>query len=503
MNTSTTGICHIVGAGPGDEGLITVRGLACVREADVILYDYLCNPRLLRFARPEARRIFVGKNSEPKITQEMINAMILEETRAGRTVCRLKGGDPYVFGRGGEEALVLREAGLPFEVVPGISSSVAVPAYAGIPLTHRHMTSSFAVITGHEDPTKPDRGVDWKKVAEYPGTKVILMGVGKIDEIARRLVAHGLAPETPVAVISWGTYARQRTVTAPLGQIGAKVVEAGLEAPAVTVVGEVVGLRDSLNWFETRPLFGKRIVITRTREQAGTLSARLTALGAEVLELPVIRITRQTVELPADLGKNPLGPYDWILFTSPNAVEHFVAQILEKSGDIRALGTSLLAAIGPATARALRQYHLKVAFEPTEHTSEKFAAQFVRDRDLRGARILWPCGNLAGREWIRTLESQGAEVETLTVYRTTPETEDWTGARADLIRRGADWIVFASRSAAQNFAALRLPLAGFNMRHASIGPETTRAMKAAGMGVDVEAAEHTLEGIVQALQQQG
>ncbi len=494
--TIKNGICHIVGAGPGDEGLITVRGLDCIRAADVILYDYLCNPALLQFARAGAEKIFVGKNSGESFKQQEICKLLVDHTAAGKTVCRLKGGDPYVFGRGGEEALALAEAGLDFEVVPGVSSAVAVPAYAGIPVTHRGITSSFAVITGHEDPHKPDRGVDWKKVAEYAGAKVILMGVGKMREIAARLVENGLADSTPVAVISWGTTPRQKTVVGTLADIGARVESSGITAPAVTVVGEVVRFRETLNWFEQKPLFGKRIVVTRTRGQASELSAKLRLLGADVIEWPLIRIER--VDAGSWLESGLSRSFDWLVFTSPNAVTHFLDQVIAVTGDIRSIGPAQIAAVGPATAARLGEYGLKTHLQAAGKAAESRATELGTILgNLRGGhRVLWPHGNLARPVMSHELIERGIECVGLEVYRTLPETSRLEEQRNLLADESPDWILFASGSAVENFFALNLAADTRRTQFATIGLETSRKLRERGITQFAQASEPTIDALV-------
>ncbi|TMF06611.1 MAG: uroporphyrinogen-III C-methyltransferase, partial [Chloroflexi bacterium] len=328
---SEPGKVHLVGAGPGDPGLITVAGLHRLKEADVIVYDRLVNEELLREARSDAELIFVGKIAGESHDQEAINRLLIEKAREGKQVVRLKGGDPFVFGRGGEEATALREAGIVFVVVPGVTSAVAVPAYAGIPVTHRGLASTFAVITGHEDPEKPESSLDWVKPATAVDTLVFLMGTKTLPEVVEKLIASGRAPETLVAVIRWGTTPEQRTVTGTLGDIVEHVREAGLTPPAITVVGEVVRMRAKLSWFEKRPLFGKRVLITRTRRQASTLARLLAAEGAIPIELPAIEIEPAADEAAIGAAIDGLlaGRYGWAVFTSANAVELWFEHLRE------------------------------------------------------------------------------------------------------------------------------------------------------------------------------
>ena len=347
------GTVYLVGAGPGDVGLLTLRGAELLGRADVVVHDALVNRDLLRLAPKTAEIIYGGKRSnDHAIPQDELNALLIAKARAGKIVVRLKGGDPYIFGRGGEEASELAAAKIPFEVVPGISSTVAAPNYAGIPLTHRDHCSSFTVITGHEDPDKDEPGIDWAQAAKIPGTKVVLMGVQRIREISQKLTANGLPAETPVAMVRWGTTGRQQSIAGTLATIADIVKQTKFTAPAVTIIGDVVKLRKHLNWFETRPLFGQRIVVTRTREQASELARQLADLSAEVLEIPTIKIVPPS--RPADLADAllELNSYDWIVFTSPNGVTTFFEYFFRAFDDLRDFGGMRIAAVGPATRHA-------------------------------------------------------------------------------------------------------------------------------------------------------
>ncbi|MEO6196698.1 MAG: uroporphyrinogen-III C-methyltransferase, partial [Dehalococcoidia bacterium] len=369
-----TGKVYLVGAGPGDPGLITVAGLERIKDADVIVYDRLIGQTLLAHALADAELIYVGKIPTPTQTQdqEAINQLLVEKAREGKRVVRLKGGDPFVFGRGGEEAEALREAGIPFEIIPGVSSAVAVPAYAGIPVTHRGLATSFAVITGHEDPTKPESAIDWAGVARGADTLIFLMGIKNLPDIVQQLTAHGRSPETPVAVIQQGTTPEQHTVTGTLADIVAIVQNAGIKPPAITVVGEVVRLRDTVSWFENRPLFGKRVLITRTRRQASTLARLLAEEGAITVELPSIEIEpikdRKAIEAGIDRLRS--GDYDWAGFTSANAVDLFFEILAARGLDARAFGASRVFAIGPATANLLAEHGITADLVPDEYVAE-------------------------------------------------------------------------------------------------------------------------------------
>jgi uroporphyrinogen III methyltransferase/synthase len=498
------GMVYLVGAGPGDAGLLTVRGADLLSRADVVIYDALVNADLLRLAPRTAEVIYGGKRShQHAIPQDELNQLLVAKAREGKTVVRLKGGDPYVFGRGGEEAQELVQAGIPFEVVPGISSVVAAPNYAGIPLTHRDHCSSFTVITGHEDPNKESSSLDYELLARMPGTKVILMGVEHLRRIAESLVAHGMNPATPVGVVQWGTTGRQRSVEGTLGTIADVIVQENISSPAVTVIGDVVKLRSQLNWFEQRPLFGQRIVVTRTREQASHLSHQLLELGSEVLEIPTIKITDPDEKMPMLEALQGIGEYDWLVFTSPNGVNAFFNYFFKAFEDVRSLGNVRLAAVGPATAAKLQELHFKVDVMPEQYVSSKIAQAIAAFESVENLRFLLPRAQVANPELDKVLEEMGAIVDDVAFYKTVPETEDVTGAAARLAEAGADWITFTSSSTVENFhARFDLPklLRQFpQMKTASIGPETTKALVALKLKPDLEAKPHTIDGLVKGL----
>lgn len=499
---TTRGKTYLVGAGPGDLGLVTLRARALIERADVLIYDYLCNPDMLRWAKPGAEKIYVGKSAgNHTLSQDEINALLVEKATAGKNVVRLKGGDPYVFGRGGEEAQALVAHGLEFEEVPGITSSIAAAAYAGIPVTHRDCASSFTVITGHEDPTKENSALDWRALALDKGTKIFLMGVERLPQITQRLMSEGAAATTPVALVRWGTTGKQETVEGTLATISGIVLARNFKAPAVTIIGEVVSLRPTLNWFEKRPLFGQRVVVTRTRAQASALSEQLRELGADILEIPTIRIVAS--ELPAaataqlaDLSAH----YDWIVFTSPNGVDHFFERFFAVQSDLRALGAVKLAAVGPATAAKLSALHLQTEKQPREFTTAALGAAFTAE-EIGGKRVLLPRGNLANPQLAAHLRSLGAVVTEWTIYDTLPETDDENGARARFHEEGADWITYTSSSTVENWHALKLtPTDGARKpRTASIGPVTSATLRTLGYAVDLEAESATISGLVASL----
>jgi uroporphyrinogen III methyltransferase/synthase len=480
-----------------------MAGVACLAGAEVVVYDRLADPRLLDLALPDAERISVGKAaSSHSMSQDEINDLLVAKAREGKRVVRLKGGDPFVFGRGGEEAEALVAAGIPFEVVPGVSSATAVPAYAGIPVTHRGLASSFAVVTGHEDPTKDESSIDWEYLAKGVDTLVFLMGGANLAEIAERLVECGRAPDTPAAVIRWGTTPNQRTVTGTLADIADSVAKAGLTPPVITVVGPVVGLRDKLRWYDNRPLFGKRILVTRASQQAGDLSQALAELGAEPVELPAIeikpRVDRKT--LRDTLARLDASEYDWLVFTSANGVGIFFDHLHQAGRDARALGRAQVCAIGPGTAEELAWHGIAADLLP-----ERFVAEGVIDalskRDIMGKRVLWARARGARRTLALGLARLGAQIDELPLYSAAVPMEPDAEALARLRAGEIDIVTFASSSAVRNLvkmldgdsSLLEKPLI------ACIGPVTAATARKLGLRVDVEASEHTVEGIAEVL----
>ena len=405
-----TGMVYLVGAGPGDPGLLTLRGADLLRRAEVLVYDALVNPELLRLAPNSAEIIYAGKRAKDHaIPQNQLNELLVQKAQEGKTVVRLKGGDPYVFGRGGEEAEQLVQSGIRFEVVPGISSVMAAANYAGIPLTHREHCSSFTVVTGHENPNKSDPGVDWAWLAREPGTKVILMGVERIRQIAAELVSHGMDPATRVGMVRWGTTGQQSSIDGTLATIAELVEQKNFTAPAITIIGGVVGLRSTLNWFENRPLFGQRIVVTRTRDQASQLSQGLSELGADILEIPTIRVEPPTKRSDLMDAMLALGEYDWVVFTSPNGVSSFFEYFFKGFEDIRALGNLRIAAVGPATAAKLKELHLRVDAMPEEYLAEKVTEAISAFESVENLRILLMRAEVANPNLPRQLEERGGD----------------------------------------------------------------------------------------------
>ena len=505
------GVVFLVGAGPGDAGLLTLRGAELLRRADVVLYDALVNPDLLRFAPPSAELIARGKNMT--MPQKEINALLIAKARNDKCVVRLKGGDPYIFGRGGEEAEALAEAGIPFEVVPGVSSIVAAPNYAGIPLTHREHCSSFTVFTGHSDTADAATALHYAQIAKIPGTKVVLMGTDNLGDWTKSLIAQGMSPETPVAVVQWGTLGKQKSVSGTLATIAGLALKEKFVPPALTIVGDVVKLRDKLNWFEQRPLFGQRIVVTRPRgrdavsasqhfRDVGTPSfpQRLAELGAEVLEIPVIKTVptndKQDV-IDVMLGLNS---YDWLVFTSANGVTAFFDLFFKRFQDLRDLGGARIAAVGPATAAKLRELHLQVDLMPEEALGVKVAKAFAENESVENLKMCLLRAGEANPDLPRELEKLGAIVDDIAIYQTVAETEDASDAGASLLDSGADWITFTSGSTVEHFhQRFDLPklLKKFpQIKLASIGPETSKAIRVLGLVPALEAKEHTAEGLI-------
>ncbi|MBN1262445.1 MAG: uroporphyrinogen-III C-methyltransferase [Anaerolineae bacterium] len=500
-----TGIVYLIGAGPGDPGLITVRGRECLVQADVVVYDHLVGSELLDVIRSDAERIYAGKLPDHHtLTQEEINAVLVEKAQAGLKVARLKGGDPFVFGRGGEEALALVEAGLPFEVVPGVTSAIAVPAYAGIPVTHRGVAASFAVITGHrraefENAEDGDAlGLDWEGLAGID-TLVFLMGLGALSLIAAQLLKAGRSPETPVASIRWGTTPDQEVVTGTLVDIAERVKAAGLRPPAITVVGEVAALREKLCWFDARPLFGRRVLVTRASAQASRLSAQLRQVGANPVEFPTISINPPEDWGQLDAAIERLSTYDWVIFTSANGVRFFWERLEQAGKDARAFAGVRLAVIGPATAEALKQHGLQADLMP-----EKFVAEAILEAfgQVKGQHILLPRADIARETLAEGLVEAGAQVDEIDAYHTGPGETD----KAEEIRRmvaagDIDVITFTSSSTVRNFVAALAPLPDLpeSLTVACIGPITADTAREVGLPVHVVAEDYTIDGLVESL----
>lgn len=496
------GMVYLVGAGPGDPGLITVRGLELLKRADVVIHDYLASERLLEHVRPEAETIYVGKRGgQHTYRQEEINRLLLQKAAGGGIVVRLKGGDPFVFGRGGEEAETLAAAGVPFEIIPGVTSAVACPAYAGIPLTHRSFASSAGFVTGHEDPTKPNSGIDWEKLSCGVGTLVFLMGVKNLGKICERLTSCGRSPDTPVAIIEWGTTSHQKTTLGTLATITEEAARQGVAPPAIIVVGEVVSLRRELNWFESRPLFAKTILVTRAREQASTFVERLEALGANCLEVPTIEIAPPASWEPLDAAIRNLASYDWVIFTSVNGVDYFLQRLAPAGADIRALGRARILCIGPRTAERLERLMVRVDFVPDKFRAEGLVEELLA-RGVKGARVLIPRAQEAREILPEKLREAGATVDVVTAYRTLkPEAPRQTLA-ALFERGGVHLLTFTSSSTVKNFADIfggRLPQMMKQVPVACIGPITAETAAKLGLRCDIMPEDYTIPALVEAI----
>jgi uroporphyrinogen III methyltransferase/synthase len=504
MNDKTNiGKVYLIGAGPGDPKLLTIRGAEALAKADVVVYDRLVHPAILRHVKSGAEIIYVGKESNRHtMKQEYINRLLVEKAKEGKIIARLKGGDPFVFGRGGEEAEELASEKIEFAIIPGITSAIAVPAYAGIPVTHRGLCSALGIVTGHEDPTKTESSIKWDKIATGNDTLVFLMGIENLSNIVSELTKNGRPKETPIALIRWGTRASQETLVGTLDTIVKQVEEARFTSPAVMVVGEVVNLREKLQWFDNRPLFGKRIIVTRSREQASMLAEKLEALGAEVVEFPVIKIVPPEDTTSVDIAMRILGAFDWIIFTSANGVEWFIKRLKELGYDVRAMGRAKLAAIGPATAAALEKYGLKVDFVPSEFIAESVIRNFPGK--LNRKRILIARAKEAREVLPEKLAELGADVEVATVYETVTEDSDAVAIRQMLSDGEIDAVTFTSSSTVKNFVELlddaKLPE---NVTIACIGPITAETAAELGLTPDIVADEYTIDGLVEVLLKHG
>jgi uroporphyrinogen III methyltransferase/synthase len=496
-----TGSVWLVGAGPGDPGLFTLRGRELLGRAAAVVFDHLANPSLLDFAAPGAELIYVGKQAgRHSLKQDEINELLVRLAGEGKNVCRLKGGDPFIFGRGGEEALALAEHGVPFEIVPGISAASAVPAYAGVPVTHRGFAACFGAVTGHEDPTKETSDLDWPSLAAWQGTLVFFMGVKNLAENLGQLIAHGLAPDTPAALIRNGTLPSQRTIVGAASDLAAKAAAAGFAPPALLVVGKVVALRDRINWFETRPLFGRKVVVTRARQQASEMSARLAALGADVIEMPAIRIAPPADAAPLDAAAARLASYDWVVLTSVNGVDALFAAMGRAGKDARSFGAARVCAIGPATAERLALHGICADLVPEKFVAEELLAELLRRNEAAGKKFLLARADIARPMLRDELQKAGATVEEVEAYRTLAEAPD--PARRD-DAAGAEIVTFASSGAVRNFAAAlgpeRLARLRERARLVSIGPVTSQTMNELGLPVAAEAARSTIPALVDAV----
>jgi len=494
---------YLVGAGPGDPGLITAKGLKVLRRAQVVVYDQLASPELLQEVPADAELIYVGKKAGAHaVPQEGINELLIARARAGLTVVRLKGGDPFVFGRGGEEAEELAAAGVPFEVVPGVTAAVAVPAYAGIPVTHRRYTPLVTFITGHEDPAKEASTIPWEALGPNPGTLVFLMGVKNLADNCRCLMDAGRDPATPAAVIEKGTTPEQRTITGTLADIATRAREAGIKPPAVLVVGGVVELRERLKWWEARPLWGRTAVVTRSREQASRLVELLAAAGARCLEIPTIEIGPPDDFAPLDSALQNISRYDWIVFTSANGVAAFMERLFGQGRDVRALGRARIAAIGPATAQALQPWGLRADVVPAAFKAEVLV-EALSPHTAPGTRVLLARAQIAREVLPQGLVRLGAEVTVAPVYKARPPREIPPEADAALQEGRVDLLTFTSSATVHNFIKLvgkeRFQTLAKDAVVASIGPITSAALREYGVSPQIEPSDYTIPALTQAI----
>lgn len=501
----SSGIVHLVGAGAGDLGLFTLRAKELISSADVLVYDYLVHPEAVKWTKPECEVVYVGKKAGcHTVPQEEIEALLVKHAQSGKKVVRLKGGDPFIFGRGGEEARALSSAGIPFEIVPGVTAALAAGAYAGIPLTCRNVSTSLVLVTGHEDPTKPQAQVNWRGYGALKNTTLaIYMGMGHLAFILAELQAGGLAADTPAAVVQWASLGRQRSVSGTVADLAQRVAEAKLEAPAIIFVGEVVRDHEAIDWFEHLPLFGRRVAITRTRDQNSELREKLEMLGAEVLELPLITISKDVdkhgfVEILAELGS-----YDWIVFTSANGVRYFFEEFLKGFGDIRALGLLRFACIGRATAREIEKHHIRVECMPDTATGASLADALIETGSLDSAKVIVVTGNLNRDKLVKKLEAARAIVDRMPLYKTEKTDLANDPVADDFRQRGADAILFASSSAAESYHAqrdsLKLSSGAKKPLIGSIGEQTTESLTDHGLKPAFVAEKPSLDSLIAAM----
>jgi uroporphyrinogen III methyltransferase / synthase len=504
MSHTGSGKVYLVGAGPGDPGLLTLKGKECLEQAHVVLYDYLANPALLQYAPAEAERIYVGRRGRGQYqNQADINRLLIERARAGQIVVRLKGGDPFVFGRGGEEAEAVAAADVDFEIVPGVTAAVAVPAYAGIPVTHRTLASTVTIVTGHEDPSKSETLVEWPKLASTSGTLVFMMGMKTLPTIVARLIREGRSPDTPVAAVRWGSRANQQTIVGTLRDIVTKAVQARFEPPTVIVVGEVVKLREQLNWFERRPLFGKRIVLTRPQEQAREFSQLLSAYGAEPIEIPTIQIVPPASWQAMDQAIARLNDYRWLILTSVNGVAPFMNRLRLAGKDSRALSHVRICAIGPRTAQELGKYGLVPDLVPAQYQAEGIL-EALRGTEFSGTKVLIPRAETAREILPERLREMGAEVDVVSVYRTVVPAAALDALKQEVEGGRIDVVTFTSSSTVRNFvelvggaeAARRIAA---QVAVGCIGPITAHTADEYGLPVSIVSRENTVPALAQAI----
>ena len=497
------GKVYLIGAGPGDPGLLGLKAKECLETADAVVYDRLADPRIIEFCRKDAEMVYVGKASaNHTMRQPDINKLLVKLAAEGKTVARLKGGDPFVFGRGGEEAIELLEAGLPFEFVPGVTSAIAVAEYAGIPVTHRHVATSFAVITGHEDPTKGESTINWKGLATAVDTLVFLMGVENIERISSQLIANGRSADCPAAVIRWGTRPEQRTLITTVGKAAADVKATGMKPPAIFLVGEVVKLREQLQWFDNKPLFGKTVIVTRARAQASALTKKLEAQGARVLEVPAIKIVPPADFAPLDKAIAEIDTYKWLILTSVNGVEYFFNRLQKAGKDSRALWGIKIAAIGSATAEALKSYGITADLIPSAYKAEELADALAEDTKA-GDKLLLARAKVARNVLPERLRALGAHVDVVAAYETVADCQNKEELLEALESGEASVVTFTSSSTVTNL----LDVLGDKkdllnkVALAAIGPVTAETLEKNGLKPAISAAEYTIDGLMTAIEE--
>ncbi|MDI6891004.1 MAG: uroporphyrinogen-III C-methyltransferase [Thermodesulfovibrionales bacterium] len=495
------GKVYIVGAGPGDIGLLTVKGLMCLQKAEVVIYDFHLNAQVLNYINHDAEFIYVGKRSgHHTMTQDEINEILIQKAKEDKIICRLKGGDPFIFGRGGEEAEALAKNAIEFEIVPGVSSFIAAPAYAGIPLTHRLYSSSFAVIPGYEDTTKKESAIDWSKLSTGVGTLVFLMAVKNIDLVTQKLIENGRNPDTPVAVIRWGTRPDQKTITGTLRNIAELVKEKDIKPPAVMVVGDVVRLRESLRWYEKKPMFGYRILVTKEHPEG---SERLEELGAEIIEFPTVEIVPPESYDELDKSIDKIATYDWLIFTSRNGVKYFLKRFFEKDRDIRDLKGIRICAIGSKTANEIKRYGLKTDLIPDEFHAEGLIKVFSQQSafgSLKGIKFLLPRAEKAREVFPEKIRELGGEIDVPVTYRTTKPESRGKRLKRFLKEGRISIATFTSAATFNNFVEIMGEKADELLKGvaiAVIGPVTARAVENAGLKVDIMPREATIEALVE------
>ena len=504
MKSMNKGIVYLVGSGPGDPGLITLRGVECLSRAEVIVYDYLANEQLLNHAPASAERIYAGKiGGRHNQDQDEINTLLVKKGREGKIVVRLKGGDPFVFGRGGEECQALHEAGVPFEIVPGVTASFGASAYAGIPLTHRDYTASVTLVTGQEGKNKDESQIDWERLSHGNGTIVFYMGIKTLRHNMERLIQHGKNPQTPVALVRWGTLPKQQVLIGTLADIADHAEAHGFKPPAVTIVGEVVTMREKLRWFDARPLFGKKLMVTRAVAQAGEFATMLTERGAAVIECPTIRLVEPEQWEPLDAALRILSSYDWLVLTSGNAVRALFQRLETLGLDARALGGCRVCALGPKTAEAIKAFGVRADLVASDYRAEGVVAEFAK-MDITAQKILYPRADRAREAIPRELFSMGALVDCPVVYRTILPEKLPPEAIFALEKRSVDCITFTSSSTVQNLARMlgedRMLDMLKGVAIASIGPVTSRSCRELGLKVDIEPSEYTLTALADAVE---